>query len=440
MAHEFERAREQFLAGVQAFEAQRLEAAQAHFEAARALLPGRPSTLLNLAATHLRRAAPEQALPVLDELLAADPQQAEAWRQRGIALADLARPAEALDAFDRARALDPADRAAQFHRALALGALGRHAQALAALDALLALDPDRAPTWMHRGLMLQRLDRHEEALPAYDRAIALDPTLGRAWSLSGAMLKDAGRLDEAAHAFEQALRHGDDEALNRFLLASARSAGQPPPTAPRHYVQGLFDAYAPTFDDHLVQVLRYRAPELLVAQLDAIGLRRFDAALDLGCGTGLLGPLLAHRCAAIDGVDLSSTMIEAARARGTYRRLVRADLAEHLAQTTQRYDLVAATDVFIYVGALEAVFRGVRRVLGPGGVFAFTVERGRDEQGFELRHSGRYAHSARYLGGLAQRHGFDLLSLQPGTLREEQQRPIDGLAAVLRVRDAAGEG
>jgi predicted TPR repeat methyltransferase len=131
-------------------------------------------------------------------------------------------------------------------------------------------------------------------------------------------------------------------------------------------------------------------------------------------------------------------MIDAAAARGVYRDLACAEIGAHLQRSARRYDLIAATDGFSYVGDLEPVFAGVQRVLQPQGIFAFTVELAGDAAAFELRRSGRYAHSARYLRELAARHGFDALRLQPGVLREEQRHPIDGLAVVLRARGPAG--
>jgi len=384
----FEAARAAFRQGVQAFEGHDLVRAEALFVEALRLVPGRPSALINLAAVH--------------------------------------------------------------HR------LGRPAQALAALDQALAVQPDDAAAWFHRGQLLQVLERPAEALAAYERVLALDAAHGTAWSQRGALLKDMGRLDEAAACFRQALAHGADEELNRYFLASvsasvSASAPRPagaagdagaalpevPPSAPRHYVQALFDSYAEGFDAHLVGKLGYRTPWLLAGMLEpgeGEAPARRTAALDLGCGTGLMGPLLAPLCDAIDGVDLSPAMLAKAQALGCYRELVHGDVAEHLQHTPRRYGLVAAADVFVYIGDLEAVFGGAARVLEPGGLFAFSVEEASEavpaaagRPGFELRASSRYAHAESYLRALAARHGFVWQALTRTTLRHEQRQPIGGL-------------
>jgi predicted TPR repeat methyltransferase len=226
---------------------------------------------------------------------------------------------------------------------------------------------------------------------------------------------------------QQAAAHGADDELTAYLRAAVGSAPMPP-RPPRAYVQQLFDAYADDFDDHLTAGLGYEAPARLVALLQAHGALKADTqALDLGCGTGAFAPLLQGKIAALDGIDLSPRMCEAAARRGGYRQLGCADLAEHLAATQRRYGLVLAADVFIYVGVLDAVFAGLQRVLLPGGVLACSIEWLPDDAASpQLRSSARYAHSIADLCGLGERCGLHLRCAERGVLRTEQGLPIDG--------------
>jgi predicted TPR repeat methyltransferase len=120
-------------------------------------------------------------------------------------------------------------------------------------------------------------------------------------------------------------------------------------------------------------------------------------------------------------------MLERARSLQLYDRLEHAELLAFLLATERRYDLLAAADVFTYVGELDAVFAAVPRVLEPGGVWCFAVERAPDEANVVLRDSLRYAHSSRYLHALAQRHGFTVTHEVRQPMREDQRRPIDAL-------------
>lgn len=417
-------ARTQFLEGVRAFEAGDLAAAEAAFRTSLISLPGRPSTLMNLAATLTRAGRPAEALPLLDQTLAAEPHGTEALCHRGAALAALGRTREALAAYDQALEQQPSLVPALFQRAVQLNLLGRPLEALVALERLLLLTTPDGEAWFHHGQTLQVLGRAEQALQSYDRALALEPGVASTWSRRGTLLKDLGRLPEAAECFRQALALGGDAELNRYFLASVSDAAQPQ-AAPRAYVEQLFDSYAAEFDEHLVDKLGYRTPQLLAALLPPG--RHFAAAMDLGCGTGLMAPLLRPLCGAIDGVDLSSQMLDKARAAGLYRHLWHADVAEQLRAATEPYDLVLAADVFVYVGDLDAVFAAVARVLPPGGVFLFSVEEADAGQSLQLRPSARYAHSQSYVESLAARHGFEVQRADRQTLRHDQGRPIAGL-------------
>ena len=428
----FERAKALFIEGVARFEASQAVDAERCFEASLALLPERASTLANLGAVRVQLGKPEQALEVLERSIELDPGQPDAWCQRGIAAAALGRIADALASFERALALDEACQPALYHLGCLLNESRQHARALALFERLLAADAASGRAWFRHGQTLQALDRHAQALASYDRALALDAAQPQAWINRGGILREAGRAAEAAAAYRQALAHGGDAELIGFFLASVegREAPKAPPLA---HLQGLFDDYAEHFDSHLVNVLHYRGHEVLVDELlQAAGERRFAHALDLGCGTGLCGARLKALAQRIDGVDLSANMLARARALGIYDRLTQAEVAQHLAATDRRHDLIAAADVFTYIGDLDAVFNGVARVLETGGLFGFSVEAADDDRDdFVLRGSLRYAHSQRYVESLALRHGLSVLRLVRQPLREDQRRPIDALYGVL---------
>lgn len=399
----FEQARERFLQGLACLQAGDAAAAEPHFLAALERVPGRISTLVNLAATRLA----------------------------------LDRPAEALDAADAVLAQLPGDPDALRHRGIALARLNRHADALEALDRLLAEGEGPTEAWLQRAMSRHALGRIDTALEAYAEVNRRAPALHLAWSQRGGLLRELGRLDEAAHCYEQALAQGAPEAAHRYYLASL-GRGEAPAQPPEGFVGALFDHYADGFDQHLRDTLGYDAPERLVQQLAALGRGPFDAALDLGCGTGLVGTLLRRRCQRLVGIDLSAGMLEQARRRGDYDACIQADFCDFMARSEDRYDLVIAADSFIYLGDLAPVFAGVRRVLRPGGSFSFSVERatapGVD---FELRPSLRYAHAEASLRRLASEAGLEPLAIEPGPIRNDQGRPIDGLYVCLRPRPGA---
>lgn len=370
----FEQAKAEFLAGLASHEADDFVQAEKHYTASLRLWPGRPSTLINLAATQLRLGQPLDALASADAALAAEPASTDALLHRGSALAEL----------------------------------GRAADALATFEHLTTLAPDHALAWSHRGSLLRESNRHHDA----------------------------------AAAFREALRLGADPELHRYYLAALGAEGAPP-APPRDYVERLFDGYAGDFDTHLLGTLGYRAHLELVDRVrrcaEGAG---FEAALDLGCGTGLCGPLLRPLARHLTGLDLSAVMLERSRAGGAYDRLEQADATQFLASTDQRFDLVVAADVLIYIGDPGPLFAAVARAM-PRGLFAFTVEAADDGDagpGWHLLPSLRYAHTRTHLLRLARANGFEPVLVEHGPVRRDQGQAVDGLYLVLRRGSAPVSG
>ena len=211
--------------------------------------------------------------------------------------------------------------------------------------------------------------------------------------------------------------------------------GGVPAAMARAEVVATFDEMAPRFDALLVDTLEYRVPERLRALIDRVVPGRSGAALDLGCGTGLAGAQLRPRVDVLDGVDLSPRMLEEAARRGVYDHLHEGDVVEHLLATAVRYDLIVATDVFIYVGDLAPLFEAARAALAGGGHLAASVER-HDGVDVRLAPTGRYQHSRGYLERLAAEHDLEVLACEASEARLEGRVFVPGWLFVL----AAGRG
>jgi predicted TPR repeat methyltransferase len=348
----------------------------------------------------------------------------------GLQAQQAGRLTEAESAYRASLTLVPGRASTLNNLGVVLTLLHRDLDALPLLEQALQAEPGDAATWVVLGQCQARLGDLPAALISADEALALAADLAAAWALRGGVLKDLGRPVEAAAALRSAIAHGADPALQGYLLASIEGHAAPPQPPPG-YVQALFDGYAADFDQHLVGRLAYQAPQTLAGhlatQLQACGGERWGTVLDLGCGTGLCGPLLRPLAHRLVGVDLSAGMLQQAQVRGCYDELVQADAAEHLHSQVGPVDAVVAADVFIYIGDLQAVWAGVRRVLAPGGWLALSVEEAPDAVDFELRTSSRYAQSARYLHRLAAAQGLVLQHQQRGLLRQDQGQDVIGL-------------
>jgi predicted TPR repeat methyltransferase len=199
--------------------------------------------------------------------------------------------------------------------------------------------------------------------------------------------------------------------------------------APNHYLTACFHNFAPTFDHHLVDVLQYRIPEQAFPLLVETG-AAFTRILDLGCGTGLAASHLCKFGGELVGVDISRRMLEKARDRRLYSRLIDDEAVSYLTKSAEQFDLMTAFDVVIYFGDLMPLFAAAASRLEPGGIFAFSYETGEDDD-YKLLASGRFAHDARHVEKVYREHFTHVASLST-MVRLEGSRPVAGQIILLR--------
>jgi len=379
----------------------------------------------------------EEALASFDRALSLNPQFADALCNRGSALQALKRYPEALASFDRALAIKPDLAVALSNRGNVLHALKRYDEALASYDKALAsydkalaVIPDYADALNNRAAVLRDLKRYDEALACYDRALASKPDFTLAHLNRAHVLLDLKRQADAIAAYRQALAHGANAEEINYELA-ALGIGAVPSAPPPAYVTDLFDRYADNFDQHLVSTLKYQTPKLLLEQLARFCRSPEMDVLDLGCGTGLLGPLIRPLARTLIGVDLSANMLQKAAERRVYDELIKAELRQFLESRNGSFDLVIAADVLVYLGDLSGVFAALRGALRGGGWFSFSVEAS-DGDNFALTPAGRYKHSRGYCEKLASDHGFAVAQIEPRAIRHENGVDVNGYLVLMQ--------
>ncbi|WP_265516399.1 methyltransferase domain-containing protein [Nitratireductor luteus] len=275
-------------------------------------------------------------------------------------------------------------------------------------------------------------------------AVALVPGWVAGHYRLGEMRAEADDMAGAHDAWRACLRLDPADRLGASLKLELHGALSGLDTAPSAFVETLFDQYAETFDEALVEKLAYRVPELLEQAVLAVvtGPMQFAHVVDLGCGTGLMGERLRRSASFIEGFDLSAEMLRKAEAKGLYDRLGQADL-QTLSSLPRETDLVTAADVFMYLGALDRVIDMVAAHLSPGALFAFSVEKHDGPGDLQLRPSRRYAHAPAYIARVIATAGFDLVSEETAVIRMDRGEPIEGLIVVARkamAADGAAEG
>jgi predicted TPR repeat methyltransferase len=312
------------------------------------------------------------------------------------------------------------------------------------------------PTFISSGNLIadRRYALGRELLSRGDLAAAADlfaqaaeaaPAFAAAWFALGETAAELGDRAGAAAAFERALMLDPQDRCGASLHLARLGVADPAHAMSSAYVRTLFDQYAPRFDGAL-EALAYRGPQLV---RDAVMRARpgatFDAALDLGCGTGLAGAAFRPCVAHLTGVDLSPGMIARCCAKGIYDRLETAELAAFLQyeRTAQRrYDLVIAADVFAYLYDLSPVVQAVAGVLGRGSIVAFTVEtREGDSWGdsVTLGEKLRYRHGAGHVRTAITAADLEIIELVPASTRLEAGEAVPGLVAVATCRGGQSE-
>lgn len=372
-----------------------------------------------------------EAFESIDEALRLEPNYAEALYHRGLLLQHDNRLEEAVVCYSRALQLNPNYPQALEHLAFVMHKMAKSDQeCLALLDRSLLVQPHSVSALKARAGLLVRLKMLDEALADYDQIVALEPSDAVTRANRAETLLLCKRTVEAIAGFKTALALGGNEAELTYALASL-GEDMAPTTAPTNYVVKLFDWYARHFDDHLQSQLEYRTPSQLCQQILGLEPGVNLEVLDLGCGTGLCGPLLKPFSRRLTGVDLSPNMLEMASKRSLYDELVCSDLSEFLRLHSNKFELVVAADVLLYVGALESVFLAARTAMRLGGLFSFSFEISETED-LVLRPTRRYAHSVAYVQRLAAQHRFRIESMEASVIRKEAGQSMQGYITTLR--------
>jgi len=395
--------------------------------------------LLRVAREHHETGRLPQAEAIYRHILRVQPDHPDALHLLGAMAHQMGDNALAVELIARAIAAHPSAPVYHSNLGSAYRALGRLDEAVARYRQALALKPDYADAHYNLGVTLNDQGDLAEAAACFRRAIALQPDHVSAHHNLGVVCKARGEPDEALACLRRVVALQPDHGIAQHLLASMTGADSE--RAPDQYVIHVFDDCADDFDSHLVERLGYDAPEQLAAylrQLSQPPVAGWDV-LDLGCGTGLAGAAMAPYARRLVGVDLSAGMLAKARARNLYQRLEQRELLSMMrGEPPSSYDVITATDVFIYVGKLDDVVREAHRLLRRDGLFAFSVEAleapspGDGGSGYRLAPSGRYAHSTSHLDQLAAAHGFHSHGLLRTRLRLEDGKPVQGWLVVWR--------
>ncbi len=133
--------------------------------------------------------------------------------------------------------------------------------------------------------------------------------------------------------------------------------------------QPLYDEWSGSYEADLLGGVGYTA-HIIATEAFAANCRAKPAAIiDVGCGTGLVGEELVRRgFAGIDGLDISQGMLERARAKGLYGRLIAGDLTRRTPIADATYDAAICVGSFGPGHLGPHCFPEIVRLVKPGSL------------------------------------------------------------------------
>lgn len=366
-----------------------------------------------------------QAAAIYQQLLKDFPDALLLLCNYGLLLFETKQYDQACAHYSKAAQLSEDDPDVLYNYALSLKKCGHYEKAEACYTKVLSHTPDDIDCLYNLACCYRDSGQAERAMDAYQQVLTRNPVHQQSLNSLAYLHHKNNDLDRAAELYQQLLAVNPDHPAAQHMVASLTTSEIA--SVPKSYVRDVFDSYSDHYEESLVGQLQYDVPNTLRAFLhDTLGSDlSFRNGLDLGCGTGLAGASFHDVCDSLTGIDLSAEMIVEAMRKNIYQRLEAIDIGDFLSDKSALYDLIIATDVFGYIGALEETFGLTARAATDSGYFCFSTET-TSHAPYIVRKTGRFAHCPTYITTLAEQCGWRLIKSQKTELRKERDGWIAG--------------
>jgi SAM-dependent methyltransferase len=129
----------------------------------------------------------------------------------------------------------------------------------------------------------------------------------------------------------------------------------------------LYDEWSQTYESDLLDDLGYTGHLIAAGALAAILPDKASSIIDIGCGTGLVGQeLKASSYTHIDGIDISEEMLNIARPRAIYSKLMLGDLMKETVIETGAYQAAVCAGSFAPGHLGPECYPEIIRLVQPG--------------------------------------------------------------------------
>ena len=131
--------------------------------------------------------------------------------------------------------------------------------------------------------------------------------------------------------------------------------------------QPLYDEWSQSYEQDLVGNLGYTGHLIAANALAGIAPDKAASIIDIGCGTGLVGQeLTALGYTHIDGIDIAEEMLNVARPKAIYGKLVWGDLMKTTAIETGAYQAAVCAGSFAPGHLGPECYPEIIRMVQPG--------------------------------------------------------------------------
>ena len=135
----------------------------------------------------------------------------------------------------------------------------------------------------------------------------------------------------------------------------------------------LYKTWASTYDDDFAKQNDYRSPIEIAKYFAKYSNNEDTPILDVGAGTGLIGECLNLNSKKVDAIDISPEMLEIARSKNCYSKIIEADLTKRLLINDNYYGAIVSAGTFTHGHVGPNVLDELLRVTRSGGLFVFTI-------------------------------------------------------------------
>ena len=128
------------------------------------------------------------------------------------------------------------------------------------------------------------------------------------------------------------------------------------------------------YDDDFAKKNDYRSPVLISNYYDKYSNKNDVPVLDVGAGTGLIAEVMNKKNTIdIDAIDISPEMLESAKSKNCYNKLIEADLTKNLDIDNNYYGAIVSAGTFTHGHIGPNALDELLRVTKPSGLFVITI-------------------------------------------------------------------